>query len=339
MDISIIIAQLPQARSITHLANLLGIPRSTLRDSLVKLNLPTDNIDSLKIATGAGAKPIVAITKKIEDLVKIAELKRAVSQANQQYEFTIEVPSEPVVFILWGDLHIGGAGVNHTALLSEMNSIKTLREQDNSIVLALNGDLIDGYIKGSGHANNEQVLDLDEQRAFATYVITELQPELTLSADHEAWSITSGTEINFTKDVCTKENLNYAQWQAKLTIKMDNGVTKSILVNHRYPGKTAMNPTKHLSKLHTERGPADIVCCGHYHSNPGAYNLHPLRQNEDKFLALQNGTYKIGDGFGMKINDYQGEYGIPAALILPNGNVMGFDHYSEAVAYKEQLLK
>lgn len=342
MNPETITALLPQSRSITHLANLLGVPRSTLRDYLTRANLPTDNIDALKTQLQGLSKVVSTVSKKdkrIEDLVQIAELKKQASQANQQYQYTIEVKSEPTIFCSWSDQHIGAAGVNHQALLAEVHALEEIRQEDPNFILVLNGDLIDGYIKGSGHANNEQVLDLDEQREFGKYIIQTLRPELTISADHEAWSITSPMAVDFMKEVCEDAGLNYAQWQAKLVIKMDNGVQKTVLVNHRYPGKTKLNPTRHLQALHAERGPADIVTTGHYHSNPGAYKLNPTRQNEDQFWGLQSGTYKIGDGYGMKINDYQGQYGIPAVLILPDGNVLGFDHYTEAVAYKELLTK
>ena len=337
LNLETIISLLPQARSITHLASLLGTARSTLRDFLTRNALPTDNVEALKTATGTSNKVSKAASSRIEDLVKIADLKRSVSQANQQYEFTVEVRNEPVIFCSWSDQHIGAAGVNHQALLNEVNELKRIRTMDQNFILILNGDLIDGYIKGTGHENNEQVLDLDEQRQFGKYVIETLKPELTISADHEAWSVTSPMEVNFTRDVCTANGLNYAQWQAKMIIRMDNGITKTALINHRYPGKTKINPTRHLQALHSERGPADIVTTGHYHSAPGAYKLNPIRQNEEQFWGLQSGTYKIGDGYGMKLNDYQGEYGIPALVIMPDGSIHGFDHYSDAVRFKEQV--
>lgn len=324
---------LPSSRSISHLANQLGIPRTTLRDSLSRAGLPTDSIDNLKSALNANSHPVYKKSTHIEDLVKIAELKRNLSQVNQQHNFSIEVATEPTIFCSWSDQHIGAGGVNHQALINEVENIAKIREQDPNFILVLNGDLIDGYFAGSGHANNEQVLTIDEQRDFGKYVIERLRPELTISADHEAWSITSTLEVNFTRDVCRDNNLNYAQWQAKLFIKLDNGVTKTVLVNHRYPGKTKANPTKHLQALHAERGPADIVTTGHYHSNTGAYKLHSLRQNEEPFWGLQSGTYKLHDGYSMKLNDYVGEYGIPCCVILPDGNMYGFNHYSEGVEF------
>ena len=329
-----------QARSITHLANLLNVPRSTLRDYLTKNNLPTDSIDALRVSiqpTPATPTNTLSINH-INNLVQIAELKQQSSPVHQQYVFNIERPDEPVVFILWGDQHIGAGGTNHRGLVTEVNAIKALRQEDPSIILALNGDLIDGYFAGSKHNNNDQVLNIEEQRQFARWMLGELKPEIAISADHEAWSIDSGLELNFTKDFCKDNNINYAQWQAKLVVKFDNGLTRTILVHHRYPGKTKMNPLKHLTTLHQERGPADIVCCGHYHSNPGAYWLKPARQNEDPYIGLQNGTNKLGDSYASKIGDLIGEYGIPAVLMMPNGDMYPFNHYSEAVEFKHRWL-
>lgn len=320
-----------QARSITHLAHLLNIPRSTLRDYLAKNKLPTDNITALS----KQVKPKQE-TSNIDRLIEIAKLKQKDSLVHQQYEFTIERPDEPVVFILWGDQHIGAGGTNHVGLKNEVLAIKALRETNPNTILALNGDLIDGYFAGSKHSNNDQVLDIDEQRQFARWMLSELKPEIALSADHEAWSIDSNLDLNFTKDFCKDQGINYAQWQAKLTVKFDNKLERTILVNHRYPGRTKLNPVKHLQALHNERGPADVVCCGHYHSAPGAYWMHPYRQNEDKFIGLQNGTHKLGDSFASKIGDLIGEYGIPAAVLMPNGDMYPFDHYSHAMAWLEK---
>lgn len=344
MNLQDILNVLPQARSITHVANLLGVPRSTLRDFLTRAELPTDNIESLKAAVPAQASTVKPYTscEQISDLVQIAELKRktsSTSPALQQYVHTLEVRSEPTIFCSWSDQHIGAAGVNHKALLNEVHNLRDIRASDDNFILVLNGDLIDGYIKGVSHDNNEQVLDIDEQRQFGKYVIETLRPELTISADHEAWAINSALQHNFTKEVCDAAGLPYVQWQAKMVIKFDNGLTKTALINHRYPGKTKLNPVRHLQALHTERGPADIVTVGHYHSNAGAYKLNPLRQNEDQFWGLQTGTYKSTDAYSMKLNDYQGEYGIPALLIMPDGTIHGFDHYSEAIEYKKLLMK
>lgn len=328
-DLSTYIAQ---ARSITHLAHLLNIPRSTLRDYLTKQSLPTDDVAKLKQVV----KPASKATDDIDRLIEIAKLKQQTSQVHQQHTFTIERPNEPVVFILWGDQHIGAGGTNHTGLKNEVLAIKQLREEDPNIILALNGDLIDGYFAGSKHSNNDQVLGIDEQRQFARWMLSELKPEIALSADHEAWSIDSNLDLNFTKDFCAEHGINYAQWQAKLTVKFDNELEKTILVNHRYPGRTKLNPVKHLQNLHNERGPADVVCCGHYHSAPGSYWMHSYRQNEDKFVGLQNGTHKLGDSFASKIGDLIGEYGIPAVVLMPNGDMYPFDHYSHAISWLEK---
>lgn len=328
-----------QARSITHLAHLLGVPRSTLRDYLTKNNLPTDSIDALRVSIQPAptTQSNTLSINHINNLIQIAELKQQSSPVHQQYVFNIERPNEPVVFILWGDIHIGSAGVNHQAVKNEVEAIRDLRSEDPNIILALNGDIIDGYFAGSKHSNNDQVLTINEQREFAKWLLKELKPEIAISADHEAWSIDSGLELNFTKDFCNEHGINYAQWQAKLVVKFDNGLTRTILVNHRYPGRTALNPTKHLQKLHNERGPADIVCCGHYHSNVFCGWMNALRQNEDSFIAMQNGTHKILDSFASKIGDLVGEYGVPATVLMPNGDMYPFKHYSQAIDFKNKL--
>lgn len=238
---------------------------------------------------------------------------------------------KPTLFVFTSDWHLGAVGTDYNQFEQDTDHLASARGvlKDQLRILA-NGDFIDGYLPQGTPKNPFQVLDPVEQRAAAIKAFELIQPDWYCEGDHDMWHSQTMIQHSWLYDHAKSVGRPYVQWGGKLEVRTEKG-TEKWLVRHRYPGSRAGHPTGPHKKLVSELGPARVAALAHTHSYPGVHKAWSQRREEGPFHAVQSGTYKIFDDYGKKIGAYEGEYGVPAVLIEPNGTITGYDKYEDGL--------
>lgn len=241
--------------------------------------------------------------------------------------------SKPTVIVFTGDWHLGAPGTDYARFEEDTHHLAAARAvlKDKLFIIGM-GDFIDGYLPSGTPRNPYQVLDPSEQRQAAVEAFRLIQPDLYIEGDHDLWHSQQALQHSWLFDHTQAAGGFYAQWGTRLHLTTEAG-TQTWLVRHRYPGSRSQHPTGPHKKLVSELGPATLAALAHTHSYPGVHRAYSVRRHEGSFYAVQSGTYKQYDEYGKKLADYQGEYGVPAVLVNPDGTLVPFDDFKDGLAH------
>lgn len=241
--------------------------------------------------------------------------------------------AEPVCIVAFGDVHIGAEGVDYDALLRDVDQLKLAKDVlgDRLIIVGM-GDFIDGYLS-QGTPKAFQILSPREQRLAAEDMLVQMRPSLVIEGDHDLWHSNHELQHSWLFDTAERAGFQYAQWGGTITFLLPDGGSVRGLARHRYKGGVATDHLRPHKNLHQDLGPAQFTMLGHWHDHPGVYRTYSKRRHEGTFLAVQSGTYKRYDEYGKKLADYYGQYGVPALIVRPNGSILPFDHYEDALSH------
>lgn len=240
---------------------------------------------------------------------------------------------QDTLFVFWGDWHLGAEGTDYDEFEQDLAALTVAKYMlgDQLQVVAM-GDYIDGYLPSGTPKNPTQLLSPREQRLSATRALEAIDPLLVIAGDHDEWHSKQSVEHDWLFEVASTNGFNFAQWGSEVRVILPRTQEDlTILARHRFKGSRGTDVLRPHKNAHMELGPADVVVLAHVHSNPGCYRTYSKRRKEGSFLAIQSGTYKIRDDYAKKLGGYVGEYGVPAVLIQPDGQLRSFDSYRDGL--------
>lgn len=236
-----------------------------------------------------------------------------------------------LLLVFWGDWHLGAQGTDYARFQDDVQKLATAKGflGDRLAIIGM-GDFIDGYLPSGTPKNPTQLLTPHEQRQATREVFELIQPSVLIEGDHDGWHTRQDVEFEWLFELAQDLKVPYAQWGTQLEVETQHD-SVTVLARHRFKGSRATDAIKPQKNLHLELGPADVVALAHVHSNPGCFRVRAKRASEGAYTAVQSGTYKQYDDYAKKLGGYEGEYGVPAVLILPDGSRRTYDHYEDAL--------
>lgn len=267
-------------------------------------------------------------------LLDIARARQSLPNALFDDQHVTLHVTKPTAVVFIGDLHLGAPGTDYARLEADVHHLAAARalHKDQLYIIGM-GDYIDGYLPSGTPRNPYQVLQPDEQRQAATEVFNFIKPDLLIEGDHDLWHSQNALQHSWLFEYARDHGVQYAQWGTRLHVTYANNPrTDPWLVRHRYSGSRSQHPTGPHKKMVSELGPATLGALAHTHSFPGFHRAYSTRRAEGAFHAVQTGTYKKYDEYGKKLAAYEGEYGVPAALLTPDGTLTPYDQYEDALS-------
>lgn len=241
---------------------------------------------------------------------------------------------QPTLVVFHGDWHLGAAGTDYNQFEQDVGMLLYARKKlKRQLLLVGMGDYIDGYLPTGTPKNPYQVLSPKEQRDAVIQVMKELQYDIVIEGDHDEWHSHNYLEHSWLSELADQLGSSHMQWGGEIHFHLENRTTQRWLVRHRYKGSRTRDFLQPHKQMVNELGSpgTKVAALGHFHSYPGTYHTYGMRREEGKLLAVQSGTYKIKDDYGKKIGAYEGEYGVPAIIIEPDGKLIPFERFEDAL--------
>lgn len=215
-------------------------------------------------------------------------------------EIDLEIPTDtPIVVGFLGDTHLGGRYLDYEMLKRHIDILG----EHPLFYTALMGDLREGFFFNP--AQNEQVLDFDEQFGMTMAMIERIKRGLlfSLKGQHDVWEGKMGTDIY--RNIIDQFGKHVLQGTSIVNLKVGD-IPYRLIVSHNFPGFSIYNRThspNRTAKMHMQGG--DLYVQGDSHQK-GVAQQH---MNDVEGGRLQTyvttGPYKYGDEYARKLGHAQ----------------------------------
>ena len=210
-------------------------------------------------------------------------------------EIDLEIPTDvPIVIGFFGDTHTGGRYSDYELMGRHVN----LLGDHPLFYTALMGDLREGFFFNP--AQNEQILDFDEQFAHTMAMIRRVQERLlfSLKGQHDVWEGKMGTDIY--RNIRDQFGKHVLQGTSVVRVKVGD-IVYTLVVSHNFPGFSMYNKvhgSSRTSRFHMQGGDAYIQ--GDSHQKGVAQQFSNDVEGGRQQLFITTGPYKYSDEYARK---------------------------------------
>ena len=265
-------------------------------------------------------EPLECIDKEIEDPHLIERLwgaaeavRLATEAANTEQDragFRLR-ETAPVGIWSLSDIHIGHDRVPHLLVKETVD----LLAAEPGLYGILNGDVIDGFVANTPDTGRfSAALRPKFQKLLAVHICELLAGKVlgVTAGQHEFFSLRLD-DFDFAEYMAKHARSVYLGSGGSMTLQFVDGVTYSIGVWHRFPGRSIYDKTAAAKRLYREHGPFDVTFVGDKHSPAISKEI---RNGEWRVFA-QGGTYKVHDDYGKALGYLDSAVAVPMAILWP----------------------
>jgi len=234
----------------------------------------------------------------------------------KQVKATIELKDDkPVAIAHWGDIHVGGIGVDYKLFEEDFRKIR----DTEGLYFFGTGDYKDNFHRGGPPAGMfEQVLQPGMQdKAVATYMEELEEKALALVRGcHDHWDKTS-TDRDFVEHLCHLTGAVNLWHGGEVLIRLGDQEYHWRL-RHKYKYQSSLNLENAMRRIMEIQGPCDVAGEAHLHDG----YIHQRHLMGEYRVLLRSGTYKVWDEHGQRIAGYEGKVSVPTTIIRPGRKAM-----------------
>ncbi|MGI5892809.1 MAG: hypothetical protein ACOX7H_08825 [Bacillota bacterium] len=223
--------------------------------------------------------------------------------------------TKPIGLAFWGDWHLGAKGVDY-----EQHDIDTelIAKTDGLYVIGM-GDYKDNanaFVHPASTYEDIATTDMQDKIVQRIFDRTADKHIVTIRGCHDDWDKRNSNK-DFVQSLCDitgAVNL----WHGGIINLTVGQEEYRIGARHKYKNESGLNTTNTQRNFINEFGHCDIVAVAHKHF---AELQHTRRMGEET-IYLRSGTYKQYDEFGQKLAGYEGAYGVPVVILMPDRHEM-----------------
>lgn len=268
----------------------------------------------------------------LEAVIEVQAALNEESAANTHNELALRIESAPRAgLVFMSDLHIGGRGVNHDAIVEHAKLIA----RTPNLYVYLGGDPVENYVIDKlAHAGREaHLVPPSAQWKLFRYVVELLHDSGSLLAvgagNHDLWTHRVAG-IDGTLAALRDLPVIYTGEGGYLDLYFGN-VAYSVFRKHRpgfssryNPGHSARQALRFATKL------ADIVVIEHQHEP----NIEIGRMFGEERVFLRTGSYKVHDPHALEFGFNNSAIGAPTVILNPFARSMvPFSRVEDAAEY------
>jgi hypothetical protein len=158
--------------------------------------------------------------------------------------------------------------------------------------------------------------DLQDRVVQRQFELTADKHIVTIRGCHDDWDKRNGNK-DFVQSLCDLTGaINL--WHGGIVNLTAGQAEYRIGARHKFKYESSLNTTNSQRNFINENGPCDIVAVAHKHY---AEMQHTRRMGAET-VYLRSGSYKRYDEFGQKIAGYEGVYGVPVVILMPDHKEM-----------------
>lgn len=236
----------------------------------------------------------------------------AMNLEKKQTRATISIPdSKPVAIAFWGDWHVGARGSDMRRLDKDAD---TIADTDGLYTIGM-GDYKDNA-SALVHANStqESVATTDMQSLVVHRLFQRVGRKALaiVRGCHDDWD-KRNANVDFVQSLCDVTGAVNLWHGGIVTVDVGSQEYK-IAVRHKYKNESGLNTTNAQRNFVNDFGPVDGVVLAHKHY----YDMQQLKRMGKDMIYARSGAYKLYDEFGQKLAGYEGIYGVPVWIFMPD---------------------
>lgn len=219
--------------------------------------------------------------------------------------------SKPIGLAFWGDWHVGGKGINYRQLDADAD---TIAQTDGLYVIGM-GDYKDNgsaLVHPTSTQDTIATTDMQDKIVMRLFERTKERHIVTIRGCHDDWDKRNANKdfVQTLCDITGAVNL----WHGGIINLTVGDQEYRIGARHKYKFESSLNTTNTQRNFTNEFGVCDVVAVAHKHFCE-VYDAHKQGQET---VYLRSGAYKVYDEYGQKLAGYEGMYGIPIVILLPD---------------------
>lgn len=264
---------------------------------------------------------------EVLEKAKRAQKKSSVLAKKRQEQFVVFPGNLPVGLALLADWHIGGQGVDYTALERDINSIY----ETEGMYGGYTGDGVDNWIWNRFmRLQRDQAIQHCEEWALLEYFLLRAKLVVAVAGNHDNWSrMMAGSDR--IRECLKHTRVLYDRHEVEFTLQLASASWK-VKIRHKWKGNSVFNDT-HGIEVGWQRGTSefDIGVGGHTHR---ATLMRPFVRHHEKKLAVLLGTYKTDDEYGRELGAAQSHgRGCGAIIFFPDGRMFACEDLTTAAEF------
>ena len=234
----------------------------------------------------------------------------------KQTRATINIPdNKPIGIAFWGDWHVGAKGTDVRQLDADVD---TIADTDGLYCIGM-GDYKDNA-SALVHANStqENIITTDMQSLVVQRLFERVGRKAIaiVRGCHDDWD-KRNANVDFVQSLC---NITGAVnlWHGGIVTVNIGSQSYRIAARHKYKNESGLNTTNTQRNFVNDFGVVDTVCFAHKHY----YDMQQLKRMGQDMIYARSGAYKVYDEFGQKLAGYEGIYGVPVIIYMPDTHEM-----------------
>lgn len=236
--------------NVSAAAKELGIPRSTLRDRVKKI----ESLQNIEIPE----RVVEALSD--EELInyKIQRFRQKMRAHKAKDMVPIKVKSnEPMGILFFGDPHVDDDGCNWPVLQRHVQ----LCQETPGLWGANLGDTNNNWVGRLQRLYADQESTETQAWQLVEWFIKSVPWLMLVAGNHDMWS-GAGSPLNF----ITKRSVIDEEWKIRCTLQFPNGEEFKIDARHDHPGHSQWNPLHAQRKAALFNSGCDLYIAGHRHN-------------------------------------------------------------------------
>lgn len=287
------------------------ISRSIVHNAFKTLGLSEKNskiASKVQIEDKSEEVEEISIDELIQSRIKASRIKRS---KHKQHNRSLELPAEPIAFLVMGDPHIDNDGCDFSKLLEDIE----LTQQQEGVLAACVGDIQDNWIGRLQKLYANSSLKASDGWRLSRWLLESMQWVAIVGGNHDRWAHAPGVDpLKWIAKDCGV--LCYAPDELRLTLTWRGRPDLEPVIwviRHDFRGRSWFHPTHGVHKEAMLDGKCHLLCAGHIHQWG---QLTSEQRHERVTHSLRVRGYKRSDDFAVEKGFYEQSFGESALVII-----------------------
>lgn len=288
-----------------------GVSKDVVFSAFKKLGinkLATNKISKVLIEDKTEQPEEITIDELIESRIKASRVKRS---KHRMHNRSLELPAEPIGFLVMGDPHIDNEGCDFAKLLEDIE----LTQKQEGVMAACVGDIQDNWIGRLQKLYANSSMKASDGWRLSKWMLSSLQWVAIVGGNHDSWSHAPGVDpLGWVAKECGV--LCYAPDELRITLNWRGRPDLEPIVwviRHDFRGRSWFHPTHGVHKEAMLDGRCHLLTAGHIHQWG---QLTSEQRHERVTHSLRVRGYKRADAYAVEKGFYEQQFGESALVVI-----------------------
>ena len=250
----------------------------------------------------------LSIEELIEHRVRASKIKLS---KHKRHNRSLELPPEPIGFLVMGDPHLDNDGCDFETLLKH---IELTQAQDGVMVVTV-GDVQDNWIGRLQRMYSESTIKASDGWRLSRWFLNSMNWLAIVGGNHDKWAHSAGVDpLCWIAESCGV--LCYAPDELRLTLSWKGRPDLEPvvwIVRHDFRGRSWFHPTHGPHKEAMLDGRCHILTAGHIHQ----WGQLTTEQRHNRVThSVRVRGYKRADAYAVEKGFYEQSFGESALIII-----------------------